>query len=267
MLYSLYPTRMITTIKLPNKPLCMVEHNSSLYIGDARGNIFKLERPYKVPKVYWEAPGPVSAITFLNEMYFGTWDGIVYTKDKSMKLGSNRVYSMAAWNGYIFVSVDKKLFVLDGNLSIIEEYNLQSKIFCMCARDEYLEFGMEHGLISKYTESYEPGIKSLHDTSILSIKNGVSGCTYGRVVDSGNIIYDCGDEWVRSVYNASLFAVGKSVIRNNVELYKHDDNVVGVLEISNCIISIGLDYCYKIYEDGFKIDSNEENELMELLNS
>ena len=257
---------MLKTVPLKNKPLCILEHNGDIYIGDARGTIYLLQAPYDRPRAIETAASPVSALAFHHRLYYGTWDGVVCFGERSRGLGSDMVKAMTVWRGRVFVSVDLKLFVLDLDLNILEEHDTESKIYCICTHKDRLIFGMGHGLVSTYADEYSTATKSAHDASILAMADGLSGCTYGRLMRGGDIVF-ASDQWIRSIFDAGLFSCGKSVMVDMKAIYSHSDDVVGVLRIGNRVISIGLDFCYKIHEDGVGLAEDEERELLDMLNS
>lgn len=259
---------MLRSVPLKNKPLCMMEHHDDLYIGDARGIVYVLQSPYCSPRACAEAPAPVSALAQHEHggLYYGTWDGTVHTGDKSKNLGTNMVKAMLFVGDRLFVSVDTKLFVLSRELGVLEEHETESKIHCMGACGSRVVFGMGRGLVSTYTDAYQPAKKSQHESTILSVQGDLSGDTYGKMLRNAEPIYES-DGWVRAIHDAGLFSSGRNVIKDSKVLYSHDDEVVGLARIGGKIISIGLDYCYKIYEESFSLAEDEENELMELLNS
>lgn len=257
---------MLKTIPLENKPLCIIENNSSLYIGDAHGLIHAVDAPYTHPRVCETAPGPVSALVFTDKLYYGTWEGAVYTKDRSVRLGSNPIKCMLGFKGRLFVSVDFRLFVLDCDLNIVEKHDTESKIHCMSVYKDSVRFGMGRGLISSYTDQYGPALETLHGSTVMSMRQDVSGCTHGHLVRGGEIAH-MSKEWIRGVWDENLFAAGKSVLQDGKEIYRHADDVVGILKVDRLVITIGLDYCYKIYETAFSLDDGDEKELLELLNS
>lgn len=257
---------MLRTVPLKNKPLCIIDNGGDVYIGDAHGAIHLLQAPYDRPRIVETAPGPVSALVFLGRLYYGTWDGAVCCGEKSRKLGTDMVKAMAAWRGRIFVSVDLRLFVLDPDLNILEEYDTESKIYCVCRHASHLSFGMGHGLISTYSaEGYAAAVQSAHDASILAMSGDLSGCTHGKLMKNGEAIFSSGP-WIRSIFSEGLFSCGRSVMRDGKVLYCHSDEVVGVLRAGGRVISIGLDFCYKVHEEGVGLAEDEERELLELLN-
>lgn len=252
---------------MANKPLCMTLHSEKVYIGDSRGLIFELTKPFTVPRQVAALSGPVSAITFVRElMYCATWDGTVYHDGKEVKIGTDPVKCIAAFGNRLFASVDRKLVVLDLNLGIIEQYETTNKIFCMDARADGVQFGLGTGLAAVYTTSYERECKSPHESTVLCMRNGVTGSTDGTVRINNEVIFK-GGAWTRSVWDANLFSCGREVIVNKKPAYSHDDEVVGVVQCGKAIISIGLDFCYMIYHEGVSITEEEEIELMAMLNS
>lgn len=258
---------MLRTIKLLNKPLCMVENNGTVYIGDARGNILEMQKPFVKINPIISAPGPISAICFHNEkLFYGTWDGIVYEDKKQVKLGTNQIKCICVFAEKLFVSVDRRLVVLDERLNTIEDIDVGNKIYCMEVRNEKVYFGMDMGIISSYDDRYKDTGKLVHEKTVLCMKNGFSGSCDCTIKNENKTIFT-GSSWTRSIYNNLLFSCGKDVIENGAVVYKHDDDVVGILKIDGKVISIGLDFSIKILEDKFEIDEEEEKELMELLNA
>lgn len=258
---------MLRTIPLPNKPLCITSQDDMLYIGDARGTIYSVSYPYLVPRRLLDGHGPVSSIVFLGEqMYFGTWDGTVCTGEIEKRLGSNPVKCMCACQDRIFVSVDTKLVVLDMQLTIVEEYCTENKIYCMDFYEGRLRFGLGTGLLSSYRATYEPAEGSGHETTVLCMKGNLTGSSDCTLREGGRVVF-AGDAWIRSIYDRGLFSCGASVHYNNSLIYSHKDEVVGILKVGDKIVSIGLDYCYCVFEDGDVLDDIAEQELMEMLAS
>lgn len=256
----------LKTVPLANKPLCAVLNDGMIYMGDARGFIYVISGPHSPPKKILETPAPVSAIVCGNVIYYGTWDGTVYTEGKFKNLGKDMIKCMTLWRNILFVSVDLKLFLLDLDLNIIEEHNTASKIYCSESFDNRIVFGMGHGYTSVYSECYESAKKYAHDGSIISMKNDLSGDTYGKLKKGNSVLY-CSEAWIRSIWDETLFSSGKDVVRDGKVLYSHTDEITGVIKMDGIIYSFGLDYCYKIYSEGIILNEQEEEECMRLLNS
>jgi len=245
----------------------MVENNGKIYVGDARGCIYEMDTSAACIDHVTTVSGPVSAIAFLNQMVFcGTWDGIVIQGTREIKLGTDPIKCMCAFRGRLFVSVDKRLVVLDCDLNVVESYDTGNKVFCMEAEGDVLRFGLGTGLIASYTTGYGDEYKSEHDTTILCMRDGLTGSADNTVRRDGEIVFR-GSGWVRSLWDADLFSSGRDVIIKGEVAYSHDDEVVGVMRCGKAIISIGLDYCCKILESGPQISEAEEAELLEMLNS
>ncbi|KAI5169789.1 hypothetical protein PAEPH01_0997 [Pancytospora epiphaga] len=244
----------------------MIAAGKEIYIGDARGDILSLSPPYFCPRILHEAPGPVSAIIFHNTLYYGTWDGVIFTGSFSQKIGKNMIKSLAVLDDKLLASVDCKIVILSLDLEILEEYQTESKVYCIDVSEKTANFGMGSGLVSAYVGTYIPAIKSKHEATILCMRQGMSGSTDGKLMKGEEVLYS-GNGWIRSLCDENLFSAGKSVIEKGREIYRHDDEVVGLLRIENTIISIGLDYCYKVYHREFILDDQEEEELLQMLNS
>lgn len=256
---------MLRVIPLRNKPLCITKQGDTLYIGDARGSIYSVQHPYLAPQRLQSAPGPVSSIVFLDEqMYFGTWDGVVYSEKAEKRLGSNPIKCMHAYSGKLFVSVDTKLVVLDKHLTVVEEWNTENKIYCMDIYEGKLHFGLGTGLISSYGSAYEPAHGSSHETTVLCMKGDLTGSSDCTLRKKGLLVFN-GNGWIRSIYDRELFSCGNSVYGGDAVVYSHKDEVVGVLRVRDRIVSIGLDYCYCVFEENESLDDAEEQELMDIL--
>ncbi|KAM0681239.1 hypothetical protein GINT2_000437 [Glugoides intestinalis] len=257
---------MLRNIKLLNKPLCIVENNGIIYVGDARGNILEIKKPFIKISPIVSAPGPISAICFHNrKLFYGTWDGIVYEDKKQMKLGINQIKCICVFEQKLFVSVDRRLVILDENLNTIEDIEVGNKIHCMDVSDGKIHFGMDMGIVSSYSDRYQATGRNVHEKTVLCMKNGVSGSCDCKIKENKNKTIFIGSSWTRAIHNHVLFSCGKDVIENGNVLYKHDDDVVGILKIDEKIISIGLDFSIKILESKFEIDEEEEKMLMEIL--
>lgn len=262
---------MMKKVFLKNKPLSLCEHDKKIFIGDAHGEIYFTESPFILHKHVLTANAPVSAIAFLdNNMIFSTWDGEVLLFNKiilkSVKLGRDPVKCLTIFDSKIFVSVDKKLFVLDKELNIMEKYDTDYKITCMDVVENELVLGLMTGIISKYKNGYIPGKRTRHETNILSVYKNLSGSSDSTLRNEKEILYS-GSGWIRSIYDENLFSSGKDVVFNKEVLYSHDDEVMKVIKIENIIFSIGLDYCYNLYsENGMIYTSEEEDEIMKSLN-
>lgn len=262
---------MLQTIKLQNKALCLAENNNELFIGDARGLIIKVSAPFLITECILTAHAPISSIIFVkDEMFYATWDGLVYKNGKkviqSKKLGRDAIKCMIEFNGEIYVSIDLKLIVLDLNLDIIHSYDTEYKICCMHKTEFELKFGLITGMISGFKDTYIPASKTLHETTILCIKNDLTGSADGSLYKKNKILYkDIG--WIRSIHNENLFSSGKNVVMSNKVIYTHDNEVTGVIKINDTIISIGLDYCYKIYKEGIFLSKEKEDDIMNYINS
>ena len=256
---------MIHTVPLANKPLCMVEYQTELFIGYARGRILKLSDSFLSPKCIAEASGPVSTIFFVNgKLHYGTWDGILYTQNKEIKLGLNPIKCGCFFNQKIFISIDNKLIILNEEFKILEKIELESKIFCMDVYSDKIVFGMSNGDVRTFTESLEKNCSNNHTMSILCIRNELTGSTDGSLRKNGDVIFES-QNWVRSIFSEDLFSSGKDVFISGKYAYSHKDEVVGTTKIHDTIISIGLDYCYKIFENEIRLTAEEENELLSML--
>lgn len=118
---------MLRTIPLKNKPLCLINPGEDTYIGDARGIIYFMPAPYTRPHIVHKAAGPVPALAFHKQLYFGTWDGEVSTGSVSKRLAKDTVKCLAVFKDRIFASAGGKLFVLSQELEILEEIETESK--------------------------------------------------------------------------------------------------------------------------------------------
>lgn len=256
----------VKTVRIPNKPLCFTVQSGTIYMGDARGEIYKISENYMKAELLITTDSPVSAILMVqNKIYYGTWKGVVCNGNIKKKLGTNMIKCMAIWNNQLFVSVDLKLYKLDLSLNIIESYDLPCKIYSAeCSKTKIL-FGMGHGNMSSYSDKYEPARKSNHNGSIIALKNGLSGDTYGELRKNGELIYS-GKNWIRSINSEKLFSSGHDIIKDGKLLYSHHDDVVGVVMIGDIVISFGLDFCYKIWSENYLISKEEEEELLRLVN-
>lgn len=253
---------MLHTIPLANKPLCIVEHNNEIFIGDARGRVLKLKSPFFVPETIAEVAGPVSTIFFgNNQMFYGTWDGILYSKDKEIKLGSNSIKCGCFYNGILFISIDSRLILLTEDFIKLEKIETESKIFGMDVSQNRVNFAMSNGSVSTYTDKFEKGVSLDHEMSILCLKNGLTGSTDNSIRNNGKLIFE-GKGWIRSIWSSDLFSSGPDVYNFNNCIYSHKDEVVGIVEVNNTILSIGLDYCYKIYQKEISLTEAEELELL-----
>jgi len=194
------------------------------------------------------------------------------------KIGTNMVKCFIIHASKIYASVDMNLVVLDLDLRILAKVESKYKIYCMEVRrdtgsdrtddghadDGTLVLGMACGHIGEYRNNRLEIRKSSQEGNILSIKGGTSGGTGGKLMEREKVLYE-GAEWIRFVENANLFSSGRRVIRNGSVLYEHEDDVVGLVETENEIVSIGLDYKCKIYREEMEI--SDEDLLMQELNS
>lgn len=258
---------MIRTVSLENKPLCLIKNNGKAYIGDARGNVYEILAPFTKISCLLSLPGPVSAICFFNDkITCGTWDGIIYYDKKVLKLGKNQIKAMCVYKDALFVSVDKSLVILDVDFNIIKRYEVKNKIFCIEPREDGVYLGYDCGLVGSYSNDSLTEPKALHSSTVLCIKDGFTGSCDGTIRKNDAIIFQ-GDSWIKSIVDQGTFCCGNRVISNNEQIYTHEDEITGILKVGNTIISIGLDYCYKIYQKGIIIDEEEEKELLSMLNS
>lgn len=261
---------MIKKIPLRNKPLSLWYRDDQIYIGDAYGEIIVAELPYKGFKHVTTANAPVSAIVFIDDvMIYGSWDGNVCTfiggETKIIKLGRDPVKCISVFDSKIFVSVDTKLIVLDKDLNILDEVITEYKIGCMHVIDDSVIFGLMTGMISRYNNGYIPAVRSKHETNIMSIYKSLTGSSDCTLRDEKEILYT-GSGWIRSIFDENLFSSGKDVIYRNKLLYSHDDDVIKVVMIGSTILSIGLDYCCKLYNENGFFSKEEEDEVLEFLN-
>lgn len=257
---------MLQSVRLPNKPLCMIENSGQIYIGDARGNVLGIEFPYTSLRLVKSHSAPVSAICFYkNRMICGTWDGTVCDDKLEIKLGKDPVKCMAVFEDRIFVSIDKQLILIDENMNVVEKYDTFNKIYSMDVFSGRIYFGMGTGMMAIYSNKYEE-YRSTHESSILCIKGNLTGSSDCTVRDNENVIYS-GSGWIRSIWNHNLFVSGKEIIENMIPIYSHDDEAMCVIKIQDTILSIGLDFCLKVFNKELNIDKDEEQRLMDILNS
>lgn len=255
---------MITTVQLPSKPLSLFIRNNSLYVGLSHGVVYHITAPFRVPRILHKCNAPVSAIAFAgDELCFGTWDGSVHLSNSHIKLTTNIIKYILCYGDIILVSADFKLVVLSFELKILNEIEVPTKIYNMTIKDGKVLCGMGGGKMGEYYDDKFSILSTSHDGNILAVNGNLSGCVDGKVMkDRVDEVY-LGNGWIRSIFNNQLFTAGKSVIFNNKVLYEHKDEIIGVVEIGNKIISFGLDCCYKIWcED---LEPSDEEELMKLL--
>lgn len=255
---------MLRNISIPYKPLCMIQKDNIIYIGDARGNILILNSPYYQYKMISLADSPISAIFNHDGLYYGTWDGIVGFGERNIKIGKNMIKAIYVYKDNLFASVDNNLVILDLQLNIIKEFNLPHKIHCIDRIDEKIVFGMSCGFISSFESSLEDIRMSAHESTILSIKGNITGSTDGTIRDNIGLINKTSG-WIRSIYDKTLYSSGCDVIMEGNIIYKHEDEITGICKIEDLVISIGLDCCIKIYGSQ-KFSDAEEEELLNLLN-
>lgn len=257
---------MLKSIPISNKLLCMEVLGENLYLGDAGGVIHLAKYPFTIPVRLITTSAPVSSIAFLNgEIFYGTWDGCINSINSKKKLGIDPIKCIKVYKERLFVSVDKYVFVLDKNLSILEEIRTPYKVLCMDKHDGKLWFGLGTGMLAAYTNRYESEEKTGHETNILAIRNGITGSADGTMRRGEEVLYS-GKGWIRSIFDETLFSAGRSVYENGKILYDHQADVMDAIRICNKIISIGLDRCYKIYDKGGFTDEKEEDEILRLLN-
>lgn len=258
---------MLRTVNLPNKPLCMVENDRVLYIGDARGNIFTISLPEIFIEQKISAKGPISAICFHEDrLFYGTWDGILYCGNKEIKLGRDPVKCICTHKDRILASVDTYLLVLDLDLNIVERHEVESKIHSMGLWNNTVYLGNGLGEISIYENEYQKDSEKIHDKTILCIRKSLTGSADGTVKNKKETIFK-GISWIRSIYDENLFSSGKDVIKDGKILYSHEDDVMNVTQIGDLIVSIGLDYCLKIFSKNILMNEEEEKELLKMLES
>jgi hypothetical protein len=89
---------------------------------------------------------------------------------------------------------------------------------------------------------------------ILAISNNVMGCSYFS-----------SEHWIRSICSPTLFSAGPKVFNKGNVIIEHECDIVGLVKNNGCIISIGLDYCFKIHSDVPSIKQDEENEIIAYL--
>lgn len=256
---------MIRSIPTKHKLLCMSKNNNKLFIGDAGGNIVEFCINTQVPKKFLSYESPISCIFFLGTtLYFGAWDGCISDGQKKIKVGNNMIKCGIVFENKIFVSVDTKLVILSPSLDILSSIETKFKVFCMSVYNNTLQLGHSSGFLSTFEESGINLSKSVHDTSIIVLKDGLSGSQDCTVAKNFNIIYK-GSGWIRSIVDETLFSCGRDIIKNNFLLYSHADEITGVERIDNSIVSIGLDRCIKIHEDKFIMNKDEEDDIMKQL--
>lgn len=256
---------MIRTVPLSNKPLFLTQYNEEIFIGDARGRVLRLSRPFFNPECLAVVPGPVSTIFFANgNLIYGTWDGILYSKDKEVKLGEKPIKCGCFFNEKIYVSIGTRLIVLDTALRILEQMELKAKVFCMNIFSGKLYLGMSDGSVCTLCDSFSQEQHSDHSMSVLCIKDELTGSTDCTIRKNGKITFE-GNGWIRNILSEESFSCGNTVFIDSKAAYSHEDEVTGMTKVGNTIISIGLDYCYKIFEKEIALTLEEEEELLKML--
>lgn len=275
---------LLRRIQLPNKPLVISSLGDSVYIGDAHGFAYEMKPPYITPAVIFQSSGPISALAVGRQMYYGNWNGdIGIIRGRKINLGSHIVKCMLIHKGRIYVSIGLAIYSLTLDLEIECSYEVKHKVLCMSDFQGSIYCGMGVPFLSRIHSGLEIIGRSLHDTSIFCICGEYTGSADGRVLrqdyyelDNAEEIYK-GDNWIRSMYNQHLFSDGRNVMADLDKLkgsgsggirpiYSHEEDVVGVIKVGGKIISIGLDYCYCVFEIAPSLSLEEEMEIAELMN-
>ncbi|KMV66473.1 hypothetical protein M970_031040 [Encephalitozoon cuniculi EcunIII-L] len=270
-------------VRLPNKPLVIMSLQDSVYIGDAHGNVYEMKPPYTIPTVIFRSSGPVSALGAGKHLYYGNWDGDVgIINGKKINLGNHMVKCMQVHGGLVYVSVGLVVYGLSADLRIECSYEVKYKVLCMSTFEGSVYCGMGVPFLSRIHNGFETIGRSMHDTSIFCICGEYTGSADGRVLkqdysrlDGAEEIYK-GDGWIRSMDSQHLFSDGGHVmadidgLKGNGgsgirSIYSHEADVLGVIRVGSRIISIGLDYCYCIFEMEPSLSVEEEMELAKLM--
>ncbi|AFM97998.1 hypothetical protein EHEL_031020 [Encephalitozoon hellem ATCC 50504] len=271
-------------IRLPNKPLVISSLGDSVYIGDAHGFAYEMKPPYISRTVILQSSGPISALAVGKDVYYGNWDGDVgVVGGKKINLGGEIVKCMLIHGDRIYVSVGLMVYGLSLGLDIECSYEVKHKVLCMSAFQGSVYCGMGVSFLSRIHDEFEIIGRSLHDTSIFCICGEYTGSADGRVLrqdycdlDNAEEIYK-GNNWIRSIYNQYLFSDGRNVmadvdgLKGNGScgvkpIYSHEEDVLGVIKVGGTVISIGLDYCYCVFEIAPGLSPEEEMEIAELMN-
>lgn len=271
----------VRKFSLPNKPLVMISGDRAVYVGDARGFVYEIEHPFTSPRTLFQARGPVSALVLSKGFYYGTWDGDVGVfEGKRINISIHMVKCMTSHGDSIYVSAGLCIYVLSRCLNIRCVYEVEHKVLSMTTLDGSLYCGMGVPFVARVEDGVEVIGRSRHETSILCMSGEYTGSADGRVLrqnytvlEDAEEIYK-GDGWVRSIHSRYLFSDGKRVMGNLLgnngggevtAIYSHDSDVVGVSRIEDKIVSIGLDYCYRVFDVGLGVTQEEERELLELM--
>lgn len=274
---------LVGRVRLPNKPLVVISSQETVYVGDAHGVVYDIKPPYISPRPIFISPGPVSALAADKDLYYGNWDGDVGIVDgKKVNLGNHMVKCMLIDKGLLYVSVGLAVHVLDLDLRTKGSYEVSYKVLCMSVVGDSVYCGMGVSFLARIHGGLEIIGQSLHDTSILCISGEYTGSADGRVLkqdysdlENAKEVYK-GEGWIRSMDSRFLFSDGRQVMADIDGLkgghgtglrsiYSHEEDVIGMIRVGNRIISIGLDYCYCIFEIEPSLSAAEEMELAELM--
>ena len=263
--------------RLKNKPICIYMHAGSVYIGDAGGCITSCPYPFAVPVPFLQStkPSPISSICSDGRLvFYANWDGevaaagmdgsIVCTK----KIECGIVKCCRSFGTRIFLSVNLRVYALDAHLNILNVYEMQSKVLCMEMLGQDIYFGMSVPYVSVLGGS---SWMTRHATSILCMR--ASG---GRLLTSsadstirgidGTCVYE-GENWIRSL-GSGVFSEGRHVRRLGGKfesMYSHDADVSGVETYKECVLSVGFDCSFCVYDTETAVFSDEEREIQQLL--
>jgi hypothetical protein len=273
----------VRRISTENKLISLVAKDERIYIGDAGGTLYELGYPFTGLKKLFQSTAPISAVEVDERIYYGNWDGCVgVVGGKNTALSGEMVKCIRIFGSRVYVSVGMKVVILDLNLNVKEQYTMEYKVLAFTEAGGRLYCGMNVPYIARIDAGPEMMGKSGHEMAILCMDGEYTGSADGTVMKQdfselsrGAVIYK-GDEWIRSMHSQHLFSQGRDVIadldglRGSASgslqrIYSHDDNVEGVVCVRDKIVSIGLDYCYYIYDLDVSLGSDEEREIAELL--
>jgi hypothetical protein len=268
---------MLRRIPFNNKLLSLEQAGDSIYIGDSRGCIYKMDYPFCNSIKVHNVSSPISSLLWhKNRLFFANWDGEVGFTDfkisKSVSLVRNIVKCMTIFRDHIFVSIDHIIYILDLELKTKGRLEPPHKVLSFFPTENKCLVVMSVPFLGEIVQNVVGDFvlinvkSSKHDTAILSIHKDLTGSSDGKIMRGDNIIYSSSG-WINSIFSEYLFSCGRSIILKNEngfkEIYAHKDDVMKVLRIKNKIISIGLDYTVCVWEEEM-ITEEELKEIEEL---
>lgn len=234
--------------RLNSKLLSITTTDQVVYIGTFMGDIYKFETFDHAPTLHLSLQQPISAIyPYNNTLIIGTWSGSIYENNiKMLTFGRNIIKALIVFNKNIIVSESNFIHILDLNYNCVSKVDLKCKVLCFDIHKNLLVCGTNRSHFVVFDEDLRKSpsvVESKHHTSILGVVHVGDkrfSCSADKtIICDGEIMY-YGENWVHAI-TENAFGDGKNLYVNKKKVFGHNDNISGIVEVNDYVISIGLD--------------------------